>query len=341
MNELIEGFCRWIEGQEKMPRTVRAYQDKAEKLIEYLGRHKVAPGDVTAEKIDQYMQFLLIQKKQSSRTRRQTFYALKRFFDYLVARGVAPQNPVASAARIRKERKVQGCLTNDEVTRLIYEPGLTTEIGMRDTAIMALLAGLGTRASALCNLRIGDMRAEEIVVPPRCPHCDQVDYAGASRLRGKRKTVAIIKVKEKGGKEWDIPIHDKAAFFLNQYLCHRKHGKDSEIIFVCYRRKEIRPLNRHGLYGVVRKYAARAGIPGKVTPHSFRRAAITWLLDSGMDPMVVKNFFGHSFLETTELYRHVTHRSFNWSGIAAERNLLEAIETPMDGLMDRLGRGKD
>lgn len=338
MKELAEGFRNWLERRERGGRTVKAYQDKAERFLGWVERRGLELNAVNTETVDQYMQVLLVQYGHKPQTRLAFYYAIKQFFDYAVSRTVVSVNPVTGATRPKRERRLKGCLTNDEITRMIYAPGLATEIGRRDTAILTLLTSLGTRATALCGMKTGDIRVEQITVPPRCGHCGQVDFSGGSRLRGKKRQVAIVRVREKGGKEWDIPIHDKAAFYLNKYLVLREKGKDSDTVFITYRQHEIRALNRHGLYAVIRKYARKAGIPGAVTPHSFRRAAITWLLDCGVDPTVVKNFFGHAYLETTEIYRNVTHRSFNWAGIAAERNLLEAIETPMDGVMDGLRR---
>lgn len=336
--DLLDGFKRWMEAQEASSRTVKSYREKARKLLVYLRRHKVELAAVDSSAVDLYMQYLLINKKQARNTRAQTRYALKRFFAYLVERGEASANPVDKSKPIKKEKRVAGSLTNEEITLMIHAPGVDTELGLRDTAIIAMLASVGARATALCNLRMGDIRIEEVRIPPRCTHCGQVDYSGGSKLRGRKKKIPIVKLREKGGKEWDVPLNDKAAFYLNQYLVQRVHGRDSDVIFPRYRRQPIAPITRHGLRELIRKYAARAGVKGSVSPHSFRRAVITWLMDCGVDEMVVKNFVGHAWLSTTEIYRAVTHRSFAWAGVAEEKSLLEAIETPMDGLMDRLPR---
>lgn len=336
--ELVAGFRLWLEKRERGVKTIKAYLDKVERFSKYLDTHSLGFKDLTAEKVDQYMYFLLAKEKLSAGTRSQTFYALKQFFSYMVKRGELAVNPFDGATRVRKEKRVKGCLTNDEITKMIHAPDLKAEIGIRDTAILAMLTALGTRATALCGLRVGDIKVEEVTIPPKCRHCGQVDYAGQSRLKGSKKPIVIIRVREKGKKEWDIPISDKAAFYLQHYLINRKHNKDSDIVFLCYRRKEPKAINRHGLYDLVRKYAKLAGVNGRVTPHAFRRAAVTWLLDTGVDPIVVKNFFGHESLETTELYRNTTHRSFMWAGVAGEKSLLEAIETPMDALVERLRR---
>lgn len=336
VQEHIAGFCRWLEHAEKMPKTIRNYQSKVQKFLEYLERHGIDPFNVSNEKVDLYLQFLLIKKKQKASSRNLALAGIKLFYDYFVSKGLIDKNPCAGVKGPKREKRRMGSLTNDEIQLMIHAPDLSTEIGMRDTALLCVLTAVGSRVSALTKLRTGDIRVETVTIPPRCYHCNQVDYSGASRMRAQKKQMAILTIREKGGKEWPIPLNDKAAYYLNQYLIHREHGKDSDILFPGYRSKVVKAISRHGILQVVKKHAEQAGIKGNVTPHSFRRAAITWLLDCGVDQMVVKNFFGHAALTTTEMYRNVTHRSFVFAGAAAERNLLEAIETPMDRVIDKV-----
>ena len=113
----------------------------------------------------------------------------------------------------------------------MYAPGLKTEKGKRDTAIMAVLMSAGNRTSALVNLKVSDIRGERVRIPPKCHHCGQTDYTGRSRLKGREEEMVLIDLKEKGGKSWSVPLHRKAAFYLNQYLVQREHGKNSDIVF--------------------------------------------------------------------------------------------------------------
>lgn len=334
--EYVSAFCRWLEHNEKMPKTIRNYESKVVKFLEYLKRHGIDLFNLSNEKVDLYLQYLLLKKKQAASSRSLALTGIKLFYDYLESRGLVDKNPTMGVKGPKREKRRMGSLTNDEVQLMIYAPGLDTELGMRDTALMCVLTAVGSRVSALTKLRTGDIRVETVTIPPRCYHCGQVDYSGASRMRAQKKQMAILTIKEKGGKEWPIPLNEKAAYYLNQYLIHREHAKDSDILFPQYRSKVVKAISRHGILQVVKKHAQRAGIKSNVTPHSFRRAAITWLLDCGVDQMVVKNFFGHAALTTTEMYRNVTHRSFVFAGAAAERNLLEAIETPMDKVIGRV-----
>jgi len=332
---LLKGFEKWLLGCEKSPFTVRSYLEKVVPFCQWLDARAVDILEVDPQEAGYFFQYLLLKKKHAANTRNLAYTAIRQFYNYLVAQQLMAANPLDDVTAPKKEYRKMGALTNDEVQLLIHAPGMDTERGLRDTAMIALLTAVGSRVSALTRLRLGDIRAEEVTLPPRCGYCNQVDYSGASRMRPKKKTMAILTLREKGNKQWDIPLNDKGAFYLNQYLVQREFGSDSDIVFPALKRRPVRPISRAGILSVIKRYAREAKIKGSVSPHSFRRAAITWLLDCGVDEMVVKNYFGHAALSTTERYRNVTHRSFMFAGVAAEKNLLEAIETPMDKIIEK------
>lgn len=339
MNDLINGFCRRLEMDELRIRTVKSYRAKVDQFARYLEDRGKGLKSVDGEEAGIYFHWLLIKKLQSANTRYASWIGLKRFYDYLVERGEMTLNPILSVKPPKKERRPKGSLTIDDAQRMMYAPGLKTEKGKRDTAIMAVLMSAGNRTSSLVNLKVSDIRGERVRIPPKCHHCGQTDYSGRSRLKGREEEMVLIDLKEKGGKSWSVPLHRKAAFYLNQYLVQREHGKNSDVVFPSLRGKRdpdnVKPITRHGIYALIKRYALEAGIKGNVSPHSFRHLVVTWLLDCGVDEMLTKNFVGHASLNTTDGYRGVSHRAFMHAGMAHEKSILAAIETPMDSILDR------
>ena len=338
MKELIEGFCHQLERDELSSKSVKSYRTKVVQFSRYLEGRSKGLTAVDGEEASVYFYWLKIKKLHTSNTRYSSWIGLKRFYDYLVERGEVATNPILSVKPPKKERRPKGSLTIDDAERMMYAAGLKTEKGKRDTAIMAVLMSAGNRTSSLVELRIDDIRGERVKIPPRCHHCGQTDYSGQSRLRGREEDMVLIDLKEKGGKSWSVPLHKKAAFYLNQYLIQREHGKNSDVVFPSLRGKKdpdnVKPITRHGIYALIKQYAREAGIKGNVSPHSYRHLVVTWLLDCGVDEMVTKNLVGHAKLATTEAYRGVSHRAFMFAGIAHEKSILEAIDTPMDKIME-------
>ena len=82
-----------------------------------------------------------------------------------------------------------------------------------------------------------------------------------------------------------------------------------------------RPYAERSLQLVVQRAAKQAGISKRVTPHTLRHCFATHLLDGGIDVRYIQELLGHSHINTTLIYTHVTNAQ------------LSKVETPLDKLM--------
>jgi len=334
---MIPEYTRWLERNQAAEKTIKNYVNKAQLFIKWLDKENIFVLGVTPDIIFQYHQFLMVERKQKASTRSSYLGALRSYFEFLLSKSLFPTNP-AKAVRKPKVLKVPpNSLDEEEIEKLMIAAfDKKNEKGLRDLAIIAVLAGTGCRVSALTALRLNDFRPAEILVPEKCQHCAQPILTGRFAGRGKKIKVTMVHLREKGGKEWDIILPEKAAFYLSQYLSNRETGKHSDIVFPVKRAGDIRAISRHGVIELLKRNARKAGLIRRISPHCFRHAALTWLLDIGTDPEVVQRWFGHRALQQTMEYRNKSIRAYVYSGIAAERNLLEQVKTPMDVLFNKL-----
>ncbi|MDL1965096.1 MAG: site-specific tyrosine recombinase XerD [Candidatus Desulfofervidus auxilii] len=118
--------------------------------------------------------------------------------------------------------------------------------------------------------------------------------------------VGYISVVGKGAKERLVPVGRQAQQALTQYL---KHGRSallktpSPYLFIGYRG---RPLTRQGFWEIIKKYAIKSGINKPISPHTLRHSFATHILERGADLRSVQTMLGHSSITTTQIYTHVT-----------------------------------
>lgn len=98
-------------------------------------------------------------------------------------------------------------------------------------------------------------------------------------------------VRGKGGKMRMVPLGDEAAAALERYLASGRGALG-------------RPLHTSDVRRIVAKYAAVAGLAA--SPHMFRHAYATHMLEHGADLRAIQELLGHSSVSTTQIYTHVS-----------------------------------
>lgn len=152
---------------------------------------------------------------------------------------------------------------------------------------------LGVRDMAIWEMGYGcGMRASELVGL----NLDDID-----------REEGWIAVRGKGDKERRVPLGRKADRALERYL-HRRLELVSEethdkAVFLNYQGGR---LSSRSLRRLFKQHLTRAGLDTSITPHGLRHSYATHLLDSGADLRGIQELLGHSNLSTTQKYTHVS-----------------------------------
>ena len=153
-------------------------------------------------------------------------------------------------------------------------------IALRNAAILELLYATGMRVGELTGLNVQDMDFEN----------------------------HTVKVTGKGNKQRVVPFGVPAAKACKKWLdCGRsalqeKSAASSPALFLGVRAKRI---DQRVVRDIVHAAAAAANVPD-VAPHALRHSAATHMLNGGADLREVQEFLGHSSLNTTQRYTHVS-----------------------------------
>jgi integrase/recombinase XerD len=260
------------------PRTIDAYARDVDRLVDFLrGRGIGRPGEASAADLREFVYFLKDRGLQPTSIRR-NISAARTYFAFLLAEGIVVADPSDRLELPRTWRRLPAVLARDEVFHLLDAPDVADHLYWRDKALLEFAYATGVRVSELISVRVRDVAMEE----------------GFATVFGK------------GSKERLVPVGRSAMRALDLYLrelrprLDRGHGEGA--IFLGARG---RPLTRMGVWKILRKHVARAGIRKRVTPHTLRHSFATHLLEGGADLVAVQEMLGHADIATTQIYTHV------------------------------------
>jgi len=111
----------------------------------------------------------------------------------------------------------------------------------------------------------------------------------------------------KGNKTRIVPFGEKARTHLQRYLAEARPKFAGEkaagnFLFLTYRGKKF---SRKGIWKLIKYYAKRAGIQKDVSPHTLRHSFASHLLANGAPLRVIQEMLGHADIATTQIYTHV------------------------------------
>lgn len=222
--------------------------------------------DITTNEVRQYV-INVRAKYESPATIAGHMRALHRFWTWS-SKEYGITSPMRNVRYPRKPKpKAPKAIKLEDITALFVAAGDEPR-GIRDKAIIALLADTGVRAGGVISLKTSD-----------------VDF-------GTRRVL----VTEKGEKLRSVPFSLFTARMLLVWINHR-HKTDHDHLFYNIRTQE--PLTVSGLYQVLKRLRKKAGLTGRANPHSFRHSFAREYLKSGGDLATLSKIMGHEDIATT------------------------------------------
>ncbi|MFH1218283.1 MAG: site-specific tyrosine recombinase/integron integrase [Candidatus Peregrinibacteria bacterium] len=279
----IRDFLEYSEiSQNKSSKTLENYAHYLSRFQEFL-KNDISPKDLTLDLIQSYRLHLNRIKDLSIKTQSYHLIALRSFLKYLTKNDIETLAPEKIELAKIPARTVE-VLSQEELKRIFNSVDHTQKSGPRDLSILETLYSTGLRVSELANL-----------------NRDQVDL-------NRREFM----VRGKGSKPRIVFLSTKAADIIKNYLKLRHDNHSPLFINQRIQKDELdseaRRLSTVSIENIVRKYALKAGIIKKVTPHTLRHSYATTLLQNGADIRSVQEMLGHSSITTTQIYTHITDK---------------------------------
>ena len=277
-DQVLSDFYLYLEKERGFSsHTLQAYKNDLSRFISFL------PNSISGfEKINRKtIRGFLAQEFDvgySSKTAARRLASIKSLFKYLMRSEQINNNPAVHVKTPKVPQSLPSFINQKVIDELMESPDDSTEIGLRDRAILEFFYSTGIRLGELIALNIGDV--------------DPVKK--------------LVKVYGKGNKERLIPYGNRAKFWLENYLKNRALSLNTSIkskpLFVNAKEKRV-PSST--VQRRIRNYIKKVAEGQRLGPHILRHSFATHLMDNGADIRAVKDLLGHSSLSSTQVYTHI------------------------------------
>ena len=275
----IDSYLTYLRDVRRMsPNTIENYARDLASLAAFAEQRTLPVEQLQRRDLEAFVRSLM-SSGLSPRSVARTVACVRGFYRFSALERSEQQSPAEDLQAPRAWPALPKFLDIDDVDRLLAQPDIGTERGLRDKALIELLYATGMRVSELLGLRPGDLNLEE----------------------------GYLTCTGKGDKQRIVPIGQEAAEWVRRYIREARPGllnrRSSSWLFVNAR--DGGPLSRVGFWKVLKDYGIKAGISREISPHVLRHSFATHLLERGADLRAIQVMLGHADLSTTQIYTHV------------------------------------
>lgn len=282
----IQDFCDYLSHERAYSsHTVTAYRGALKSFMTYC--HETAcretPDSVSKMDIKLWLADMSSKSLKPS-TIRLRFSAVCRFYRYLLSKSLIDADPTVTVRPPRSGHPLPVFVPQEKTMEML--DGFVTDERddfalVRDELIVAMIYNTGVRATEVLTLE------DSAVSLSRCE----------------------LKVHGKRNKERVIPFGDELKMMIERYRTVRARitGQDSTPMF--FVRPDGRPIYYRIVYLAVRGRLELSGVKtSRRSPHVLRHSFATDMLNNGAALPVIQQILGHSSLQTTQKYTHLTYR---------------------------------
>lgn len=329
---LVNDWLVWLQfNKGRAPATIDLYGSVLLRLAhwcaeppsaEHLRCSTTDPLAVSLNDLERFTGMFCHSENIGARSRRVFVSAVRGFYAWAHAQQHLATNAAEHLPYPRAGRPLPRALTLSNADLILRQPDLATFLGLRDTAIMAVLMGLGLRISGICALNESAMIWTEL---------------------GGREDL-VIRVVEKGSKERLMPAPREVALLLRAYLGHpdlaainRTLEDGDRVLFVTVANHMVPACDYHGaarriseytVRDILAKHGAAAKIPAdQLNPHAMRHLYGTELAEEDASLFANQALMGHSDPKSTEIYTHLAMRKLRRT--VDKANPLGKLRTPV------------
>ena len=220
----------------------------------------------------------------SARSAARMLSALRRFYGFLLRERFVSEDPTVLIDAPTIGRPLPSTLSETEVRKLLSAPVISTDIGLRDRAMLELLYACGLRVTELVSLNVDQVNLQQ----------------------------GVVRVWGKGNKERLVPMGEAASDWIERYTRDARDNLVKGLTSTLFLSLRGREMTRQSFWHRIKAHGLAAGINAHLSPHTLRHAFATHLVNNDADLRVVQLLLGHSDLSTTQIYTHVARERLKY-----------------------------
>ena len=256
--------------------TIHSYNTDLIEFFDYLNTEGINFDDIDYDMVRMWL-IKLNDLYDKSSTISRKISSLRSFYKYLLNRKVIKGNPFSLISLPKKDKHLPRFFYYNELEELFKVPEMNTPLGQRDRLILEMLYATGVRVSELVNIKISDIRDEEITVLG------------------------------KGNKERIVRFGAYAEDVLDIYLNDGYKKLNIKKIDYLFINSKGGQLTTRGVRYILDRIIENTTIDKKISPHMLRHSFATHMLNEGCDILTVQELLGHESLTATSIYTHITN----------------------------------
>ena len=275
----VDAFLQYLTQEKGYSRnTVAAYRNDLTQMAAFIAAEQ---GKGILRSHDELLKSYLLKLREnrySVATTARKVASARSFFKFMVDSGKMKLNPAQNLPAPQVSRRSLKFVSSSEYQELLAEVAkLSTPEAKRDVVMLELLYATGLRISELVSLNVKDIDC--------------------------RQACVIVR----SGRQ--VPFDHRLTLTLGDFLRNGRldllYDDEEEALFLNQRGKR---LTRQGFWQIIKDYASRAGLGGKVTPQTLRHSFARRKLQNGTDLRQLQQLLGHAYISSTRVYRQPSLR---------------------------------
>lgn len=284
MKDYVKNYLEYCQLQKCLDeKTLKAYRIDLRQFSEKIPNFTIT--EITSETLEHYIAQL--HELYKPKTVKRKIASLKALFHYLEYREIIDHNPFNKILIHFREpvtlpktiplNTIEAFLSTIYRQRENAKTPYQKKNALRDATVVEMLFATGMRISELCSLKVNDVNL----------------YDGTILIYGK------------GSKERRIQIGNEAVIhILTEY--NERFSAERQSCTNFFINQSGTALSDQSVRRMINKYTSLASIDQHITPHMFRHTFATSLLEADVDIRYIQEMLGHSSINITEIYTHVT-----------------------------------